>query len=83
MGSLIGQVAEISIQTIAKLSPEGKFHPIQKAFLEAGAIQCGYCTPGAVLVVKTLLEYNPHPSEQAIRKDLSGNPYCCTYTRFY
>ena len=82
MGSYIGQVDGISIQTIAELAPEGKFHPVQEAFVSAGVVQCGYCTPGAVLVVKALLEYNPHQSEQAIRKDLSGNPCCCTGSRF-
>lgn len=74
----IGQVEGAHITTIEGITPEGGFHPIQKAFVEAGAVQCGYCTPGAVLAAKALLDQNPHPSDQQIREGLSGNLCRCT-----
>ena len=74
----IGQVNGQSITTIEGLSVKGDYHPIQKAFVEAGAVQCGYCTPGAVLASKALLDNNPHPSDQEISDGLSGNLCRCT-----
>jgi carbon-monoxide dehydrogenase small subunit len=74
----IGQVNGHSITTIEGLSVKGDYHPIQKAFVEAGAVQCGYCTPGAVLASKALLDNNPHPSDQEISDGLSGNLCRCT-----
>ncbi len=74
----IGQVNGQSITTIEGLSVKGDYHPIQKAFVEAGAVQCGYCTPGAVLAAKALLDNNPHPSDQEISDGLSGNLCRCT-----
>ncbi len=74
----IGQVNGQSITTIEGLSVKGDYHPIQKAFVEAGAVQCGYCTPGAVLSAKALLDNNPHPSDQEISDGLSGNLCRCT-----
>ena len=53
-------------------------HPIQKAFMETGALQCGFCTPGMVLAAKVLLEENPHPSEDDIKRGISGNLCRCT-----
>jgi aerobic carbon-monoxide dehydrogenase small subunit len=58
--------------------PDGKLHPIQDAFLEEGAVQCGYCTPGMVLSSKALLDRNPHPEVAEIEEALSGNFCRCT-----
>ncbi|MBW2021681.1 MAG: (2Fe-2S)-binding protein [Deltaproteobacteria bacterium] len=67
------------IMTIEGLAPSGEqLHPIQKAFIEKGAIQCGYCTPGMELSAYYLLKNNPRPSEQEIREALSGNLCRCT-----
>ncbi len=74
----IGQVMGQSITTIEGLSVKGDYHPIQKAFVEAGAVQCGYCTPGAVLASKAILDNNPHPSDHEISDGLSGNLCRCT-----
>ncbi len=74
----IGQVMGQNITTIEGLSEKGDYHPVQKAFVEAGAVQCGYCTPGAVLAAKALLDVNPHPSDQDIKDGLSGNLCRCT-----
>ncbi len=53
-------------------------HPVQQAFVDAGAVQCGYCTPGMVLTTIALLNVNPNPSEEEIRVALSGNLCRCT-----
>ena len=74
----IGQVAGMQITTIEGLIEKGEFHPLQRAFVEVGAIQCGYCTPGAILSAKALLDENPHPTDQEIRDGLSGNLCRCT-----
>jgi carbon-monoxide dehydrogenase small subunit len=58
--------------------PDGNLHPLQEAFLEAGAVQCGYCTPGMLLATKALLDTNPHPTREEIRVALSGNLCRCT-----
>ena len=74
----IGQVEGTQVSTIEGITPVDGYHPIQKAFVEAGAVQCGYCTPGAVLAAKALLDHNPHPTDQEIREGLSGNLCRCT-----
>jgi aerobic carbon-monoxide dehydrogenase small subunit len=58
--------------------PDGKLHPLQQAFLDAGAIQCGYCTPGMVLTAHAFLLKNPAPGREQIRRALSGNLCRCT-----
>jgi len=65
------------IVTIEKLDADGRLDPVQEAFLEAGALQCGFCTPGFILMAKQLLEHNPDPSEDEIRHYLSGNLCRC------
>ena len=71
------------IMTIEGLSPSGEtLHPIQESFIEKGAIQCGFCTPGMELSAYNLLSQNPHPNEREIRESLSGNLCRCTgYTK--
>jgi carbon-monoxide dehydrogenase small subunit len=66
------------ILTIEGMETEEGIHPIQKAFIDKGAIQCGYCTPGMILSAKALLDRNPHPSEEEIRTAISGNLCRCT-----
>jgi len=67
------------IMTVEGLAPSGEeLHPIQEAFIEKSAIQCGYCTPGMQLSAYYLLKNNPSPSEQEIREALSGNLCRCT-----
>jgi carbon-monoxide dehydrogenase small subunit len=66
------------ILTIEGLALGGKLHPIQKAFVEGGAIQCGFCTPGMVMATVGLLAENPKPSREEIKKALVGNLCRCT-----
>lgn len=66
------------ITTIEGMAHDGRLHPIQEAFLEVGAVQCGYCTPGLLLSAKSLLDHNPHPTEAEIRVGISGNLCRCT-----
>jgi carbon-monoxide dehydrogenase small subunit len=66
------------IWTIEGLSRVGDLHPLQRAFVERGAIQCGFCTPGMIMASKALLDENPHPSEQEIKDALAGNLCRCT-----
>ena len=66
------------ILTIEGVETEDGLHPIQQAFVDNGAIQCGYCTPGMILSAKSLLDRNPHPDENEIRTAISGNLCRCT-----
>ena len=66
------------VLTIEGLDKQGRLHPIQEAFIEYGAIQCGFCTPGMVVSAKALLDENPNPAEQEVRVALSGNLCRCT-----
>lgn len=75
---LAPQADGAEIITIEGLGDGEVLHPIQKAFIEAGAVQCGYCTPGMILATKDLLEENPDPSKKEIRRGLSGNLCRCT-----
>ena len=72
------QVDGCNITTIEGIADEQGLHPIQKAFIELGAIQCGFCTPGMVLSAKNLLDNNPDPMEIDVREALSGNLCRCT-----
>jgi carbon-monoxide dehydrogenase small subunit len=66
------------ITTIEGLESEQGLHPVQKAFMEKGAIQCGFCSPGMILSAKSLLDGNPKPTEEQIRRAISGNLCRCT-----
>jgi len=74
---LAEQVAGKEILTIEGLGSAENLHPVQQAFLEAGAFQCAYCTPGFVLTTVALLKENPSPSDEEIREYLSGNLCRC------
>ena len=70
------------ILTVEGLSKNGKLHPLQVAFVEEGAVQCGFCTPGVLLSAKALLNTNPNPTEEEIKTAIAGNLCRCTgYTK--
>ncbi len=66
------------ILTVEGLSNDGRLHPLQEAFIKHFAVQCGFCTPGFILAAKSLLDENPNPTEEEIRKWLAGNLCRCT-----
>jgi carbon-monoxide dehydrogenase small subunit len=66
------------VLTVEGLAPLGELHPLQKAFVEHGAVQCGYCTPGMLMSAKALLDHNPRPTEEEVRLAISGNLCRCT-----
>ncbi|HET6693678.1 MAG TPA: (2Fe-2S)-binding protein [Pedococcus sp.] len=66
------------VTTIEGLAQDGRLHPMQQAFHECHALQCGYCTPGMIMQAIDVLHDNPHPSEQEIREGLEGNLCRCT-----
>lgn len=71
-----------TVLTAEGLAKDGRLHPLQEAFIEAGAIQCGYCTPGMLMSGIALLNRYPHPTREQIRKEMEGNICRCTgYTR--
>lgn len=72
------QVDGSEITTVEGLSEGGDLHPVQKAFQEEHGLQCGFCTPGMVITTLQILDRNPHPSEDEIRKGLRGNLCRCT-----
>jgi carbon-monoxide dehydrogenase small subunit len=80
---MLGIEAEhTEITTIEGMMRDGKPHPLQNAFADLGAAQCGYCIPGILLTAKALLEDNPRPTRDEIRQSLSGNLCRCTgYTK--
>jgi len=67
------------VQTIEGIQgPNGELHPLQQAFVDAGAIQCGFCTPGMIMAAKALLDRNPRPTREEVRQAMSGNLCRCT-----
>ena len=75
---LVLQCSGREILTVEGLSGDGRLHPLQDAFADLGAAQCGYCTPGILVTAKALLDANPHPKRDQIREALSGNLCRCT-----
>lgn len=79
---LTAMIAGKTVLTIEGLGDEKHLHPIQQAFVDTGAVQCGYCTPGMILAAKALLDENPKPSADEIKEAISGNLCRCTgYTK--
>jgi carbon-monoxide dehydrogenase small subunit len=66
------------ITTIEGLSEGGDLHPLQKSFVEVGGLQCGFCTPGIIMTAKAILDEDPKPTEQSIKKKRAGNLCRCT-----
>lgn len=78
----VGNVGKRKITTIENLAQNGRLHPLQQAFLDADALQCGYCTSGMVLTSYALLQKNPRPSHEEIIRAMNGNICRCgTYQR--
>ena len=75
---LAGQSVDASITTIEGISREGELSRLQQAFVDAGAVQCGYCTPGMIMSAKALLDRNASPTEHEIKAAISGNLCRCT-----
>jgi aerobic-type carbon monoxide dehydrogenase small subunit (CoxS/CutS family) len=79
---LAGQATGRNVTTIEGLATRDRLHPVQKAFEDTGALQCGFCGPGAIMASKALLDDNPNPSVKEIRDALSGSLCRCTgYTK--
>src|SRR4029077_20307852 len=72
------ECANKNILTVEGLGSNGQLHPLQDAFADLGAAQCGYCTPAILVTAKALLDQNPHPNRDQIREALSGNLCRCT-----
>jgi len=75
---LIAEAEGKEITTIEGLSREGQLHPLQQAFMDQGAVQCGFCTPGMILAAKAFLDSNTRPSEAQVREAIAGNLCRCT-----
>ena len=73
-----GQAEGRSVVTVEGLAADGDLHPVQQAFLDAGAVQCGFCTPGMIVAAHALLAGNADPDELTVREELSGNLCRCT-----
>ena len=76
--TLAVEVQDKGILTIEGISRDGELHPIQRSFVEHGAIQCGYCTPGMILSAKVLLDQVPEPTEAEVKRAIEGNLCRCT-----
>jgi carbon-monoxide dehydrogenase small subunit len=75
---LAAQAHGREVRTVEGLAADDRLHPVQEAFVEAGAVQCGFCTPGLVVAVADLLERDPAPDDLTVREALSGNLCRCT-----
>jgi carbon-monoxide dehydrogenase small subunit len=75
---LAAQADGHEVVTVERLAEDGRLHRVQEAFVEAGAVQCGFCTPGLVVATAALLEQRPDPSDDEVREALSGNLCRCT-----
>lgn len=75
---LAAEVDGREVTTVEGLARGGKLHPLQQAFVDEGAVQCGFCTPGMLMSAKALLDANPRPTETEIRTALAGNLCRCT-----
>jgi len=73
-----GQAQDREVITVEGLAGDEQLHPVQEAFVEAGAVQCGFCTPGLLVQTHALLRQDPHPSDPEIREALAGNLCRCT-----
>jgi len=75
---LAAQAHDREVRTVEALAEGDQLHPVQEAFVEAGAVQCGFCTPGLIVAVAHLLSETSSPNEEAVREALSGNLCRCT-----
>lgn len=75
---LAAQCRDRTIVTIEGLMRDGKLHPLQEAFIEFGAVQCGYCIPGMIMTAKAFLDENPNPDEASVREAIAGTLCRCT-----
>jgi aerobic carbon-monoxide dehydrogenase small subunit len=81
---LAAQAEGHEVVTVEGLAENGELHRVQEAFVEAGAVQCGFCTPGLVVATADLLAHNPRPSDDEMREALSGNLCRCTgYSKIF
>jgi carbon-monoxide dehydrogenase small subunit len=67
-----------AVRTVEGLASDGEMHPVQRAYVQAGAVQCGFCTPGLIVATEALLQANPEPTEAEVREALAGNICRCT-----
>ncbi|OLD40809.1 MAG: (2Fe-2S)-binding protein [Armatimonadetes bacterium 13_1_40CM_3_65_7] len=75
---LAAQAGGRDVRTVESLAQGDRLHPVQKAFVDAGAVQCGFCTPGLIVATADLLQHDPTPGEETIREALAGNLCRCT-----
>ena len=81
---LAASAIDSEISTVESLAPDGDLSDVQQAFVEAGAVQCGFCTPGLIMTVHDLLDQNPSPTDLEVREAISGNLCRCTgYVRIF
>jgi aldehyde oxidoreductase len=78
----MAKIDQARVDTIEGLAKEGMLHPLQQAFIEKGAVQCGFCTPGILMTAKSLLDTNPHPTRGEIKKALTQNHNLCRCTGY-